>query len=282
MVTRRLPLLLCALAVSAVPATGPSMDAQCHDLADQWKERLATEKFDVVVAEPFVIAGNGGRASLEAFRDRTIVAAQQALNATYFKTPADRPIFILLFKDAGTYKALAKKWFNDNDVPHYGFYRHHDRTMLMNIATGGGTLVHELTHALIAPDFPNVPDWFNEGLASLYEQCTIDGKTITGLPNWRLAGLQKAIRTDALRPLTEMMEDDDFRNEDRVGINYAQARYLMLYLQERRQLPAFYKAFRDGHATDPTAVETLKKLIAPQSMDDFDKDWRKWVLTLRF
>ena len=37
----------------------------------------------------------------------------------------------------------------------------------MNIGTGGGTLVHELTHSLIAFDFPHVPDWFNEGLASL-------------------------------------------------------------------------------------------------------------------
>ena len=67
------------------------------------------------------------------------------------------------------YRRLAKKWFDEDDVPHFGFCRR-DGTMLMNISTGGGTLVHELVHALIRPDFPNVPTWFNEGLASLYEQ----------------------------------------------------------------------------------------------------------------
>ena len=41
----------------------------------------------------------------------------------------------------------------------------------MNIDTGGGTLVHEIVHPFIAANFPECPAWFNEGLASLYEQC---------------------------------------------------------------------------------------------------------------
>ena len=38
------------------------------------------------------------------------------------------------------------------------------------LATGGGTLSHELTHALMEADFPNAPGWISEGLASLHEQ----------------------------------------------------------------------------------------------------------------
>jgi len=167
-------------------------------------------------------------------------------------------------------------------VPHYGFYRHHDRTMLMNISTGGGTLVHELVHAMIAPDFPDVPDWFNEGLASLYEQSTFTGDTIKGLPNWRLPALQKAIRADTLRPLAELIEDDNFRDDKLEGINYAQARYLMQYLQDHQKLTQFYMAFRDGHLKDLTGLATLKATVAPQSLDDFEKSWRAWVLSLRF
>lgn len=259
-----------------------TMPEQCDDLAAAWKDRLLAERFEVVVAPPFVIAGNGGQATLTAFRDRTILAAKDALDAMYFKTPVDRPILIFLFADAPSYKKLARKWFNDTDLPHYGFYRHHNRTMLMNIATGGGTLVHELTHALIAADFPGVPDWFNEGFASLYEQCSINGKTITGHPNWRLAGLQKAIRDKKLRPIADMIQDDDFRNDERVGINYAQARYLMLYLQERKQLQLYYTSFRDARKEDPTGLETLKALIGPEKWKDFDREWQDWVLTLRF
>src|SRR5437764_1129850 len=84
----------------------------------------------------------------------------------------------------------------------------------------------QLTHALIAPDMPDVPSWFNEGLASLYEQSrfTPDGG-IRGLKNWRLPALQRAIREKKLRPLAELMADDDFYNDERAGLNYAQARY---------------------------------------------------------
>jgi len=281
--------LSCALVlllIGASPATRPTdITTLTQTLATDWSARLKEEKFHVTVAPPFVIAGNLTEAQLAGYRDRTILAAQKALTATYFKTPIDRPILILLFADPATYQRLADTWFHDKSVPHYGFYRHSDRTMLMNIATGGGTLVHELTHALIAPDFPDVPDWFNEGLASLYEQSQIDGNTITGLPNWRLPALQRAIQNKTLRPLAELIEDDDFRDDKLEGINYAQARYLMQYLQylqDRKQLPAYYVAFREGHAKDATGLATLKSLIAPKSLDEFEKDWRAWVLTLRF
>ena len=64
----------------------------------------------------------------------------------------------------------------------------------MNIATGGGTLVHEIVHPFVAANFPQCPSWFNEGLASLYEQSGEEAGHIHGYTNWRLAGLQKAIR----------------------------------------------------------------------------------------
>src|SRR5690606_31700250 len=162
---------------------------------------------------------------LAAYRDRTILAAQRALEAQYFDKRLDEPVLILLFESAGPYRAFAARHLNDENVPHYGFFRQQDNLMLMNVGTGTGTLVHELVHALIRPDFPGVPSWFNEGFASLFEQCTIDGRTITGLPNWRLAGLQRAIRADTLRPLTEMMRDADFYAPRHVGANYAQSRY---------------------------------------------------------
>src|SRR5438309_1027878 len=83
---------------------------------------------------------------------------------------------------------------------------------------------------------PAVADWFNEGLASLYEQSSVGDGTIKGLPNWRLPALQRAIRVGQLQSTAELISDLDFRAADRVGINYAQARYLMLYLQDHGQL----------------------------------------------
>jgi hypothetical protein len=176
---------------------------------------------------------------------------------------------------------LGLAWFGERDVPHFGFFRPHDRVMLMNVATGTGTLVHELTHALMAPDFPAVPDWFNEGLASLYEQSSVGDGTIKGLPNWRLPALQRAIRAGELRPTEQLIVDADFRSPQRVGINYAHARYIMLYLQERGQLQRFYRSFRDRSKDDHTGLATFKDLIAPQNIDAFDAEWQKWVLGLR-
>src|SRR5687768_4096139 len=184
----RQPMILCAalaLAVAFVaPAraeeTGvePTIEQKSRALLDQWKARFDAEGFSYAVSGPFVIAGDGGDRKIARYRDKTILAAARALKAMYFKARPDRPVLILLFESGRPYARLAKKWFKDDDVPYYGFFRRSDNVMLMNVGTGTGTLVHELVHALMAPDFPDVPDWFNEGLASLYEQCGIDGDEI--------------------------------------------------------------------------------------------------------
>jgi hypothetical protein len=263
--------------LAPAPATRPGIADKCERLLADWKPRFEEENFAAIVAPPFVIAGDGGLTRLHGYRDKTILAATRALQATYFQQHPQEPILILLFESEGPYKRLAKKWFGDNDVPHFGFFRH-DNIMLMNVGTGTGTLVHELVHALIKPDFPEVPLWFNEGLASLYEQCSLGGETITGLRNWRLPALQRAIREDRLRPLREMMQDPTFTRADLVGLNYAQARYLMMYLQEQGKLKRYYTAFRDNHRDDPTGVKMLEQLIAPQNLEEFETAWRVWVL----
>ena len=74
---------------------------------------------------------------------------------------------------------------------------------MLNLGTGTGTLLHELTHALADFDVPDMPDWLNEGLASLHEQCRFrndeQGPWIEGLVNWRLDALQAVVRQSRLR-----------------------------------------------------------------------------------
>lgn len=265
---------------AASPPTQPSIETKCDDLLAKWKPKLAAEHFAVTVSPPFVIAGNGGAGRLERYRDGTILPAVRALQKQFFSTPPSEPILILLFESEGPYRRIAKDWFGDENVAYFGYFRH-DRVMLMNVATGTGTLVHELTHALIAPDLANVPDWFNEGLASLYEQSqfTSDGG-IRGLKNWRLPDLQKAIHDNKLRPLTELMADNDFYNEDRAGLNYAQARYVLMYLQEKGTLQTFYKSLRENIKDDPSGAKTFEAHIKPQSLADFETQWRDWVTHL--
>ena len=274
-------ILLCLTAAGARGAEGP-VESKSRDLLDRWRRRFQEENFHYAVAGPFVIAGDGTQAQINRYRDGTILAAARALKATYFKKDPAEPVLILLFESRGSYARLAKKWFGDADVPHYGFFRRRENVMLMNVSTGTGTLVHELVHALIAPDFPRVPDWFNEGLASLYEQCSLGADRITGHENWRLPALQRAIRSGELRPLKELIEDENFYDPQQVGMNYAQARYLLMYLQDKGMLPEYYRRFRAGAEDDPQGLKTLLSLIDPKELGQYEKDWRKWVMTLRF
>src|SRR5687767_591896 len=82
----------------AAPATKPSTEKKARALADQWSARFAEEKFNHLVAGPFVLAGNSSRERLESYRDHTVVAAARALGAQFFTTPPDEPVLILLFE----------------------------------------------------------------------------------------------------------------------------------------------------------------------------------------
>ncbi len=186
----------------------------------------------------------------------------------------------MLLANHKTYVHWATRLFNDTDLPHFGYYRPGDRTLVMDISTGTGTLVHELTHALITYDFPKAPTWFDEGLASLHEQCVVGEDRITGKTNWRLEGLQEAVRSGRLRPLRDLVTKRDFRGR-LLGLNYAHARYFVMYMQERKVLRAFYAHFRGqtgGGGADVKAIEH----VFGRPLAEVDKSFVAWVRTLRY
>jgi hypothetical protein len=172
--------------------------------------------------------------------------------------------------------------FGEEPVSPFGYYSTKNQALIMNIATGGGTLVHEIVHPFVRANFPECPSWFNEGLGSLYEQSReVDGH-IKGMTNWRLAGLQEAIQNSAVvsfEKLTSQSDDDFYANKQP---NYAQARYLCYYLQERGLLVKFYHAFRANHAKDTTGYMTLQDVLGKPDMQKFQREWEQFVLKLRF
>ena len=151
----------------------------------------------------------------------------------------------------------------------------------MNISTGGGTLVHEIVHPFVAADFPQCPSWFNEGLASLYEQAGSRDGHIWGYVNWRLPGLQRAIRAPRCRhsPRLCATSTHEFYADPR-GTNYGQARYLCYYLQEQGELREFYRRFRSSVNEDPTGYKTLAAVLGETDMIGFQRRWEKYVLNL--
>jgi hypothetical protein len=268
---------------SATPTPQPSVhtarDFESH--VAELRRKLPSRQFTIVVEQPFVVVGDGGRAAVEASARETVKWAVDLLKRDYFTKDPSEILDVWLFKDADSYEKNRLALFGPGPDTPYGYYSPQHKALVMNISTGGGTLVHEIVHPFMEANFPGCPAWLNEGLGSLYEQSGEQGGHIRGFTNWRLPGLQKAVREGRVRSfktLTALSADDFYTKE--TGTNYAQARYLCYYLQERGLLVRFYREFLDNHATDPTGFDTLKKVLAVEDVDAFQKDWEKFVLGL--
>ncbi|MBL7133847.1 MAG: hypothetical protein ISS78_07100 [Phycisphaerae bacterium] len=269
--------------VETRPAKYPpeSLVRACNAEAEALRKRL-DGTFTIRVDPPFVSAGNMKADQLARYVRGSVLRPARAMWSSYFNAKPDKVITILLLADGKSYKTWAKKLFNDTDVPFFGYYTSASRTLVMNIDTGTGTLVHELTHALIVYDFPNLPTWFNEGLGSLHEQCIVGETRITGCENWRLPALQKAIADDTLRPLSDLVARRDFYGA-LCGLNYAQARYFVMYMQQQGVLKKFYTHFRKAHKAG-RPVDDVKAIehVFGRKLPQIEKAFVAWVKTLRY
>jgi len=292
---RRFPLVfvhvfaLCVFWFAVPQDVGGARQAGSHDNADferhveQLEKRLPDEGFTIVVTKPFVVIGDEEPAQVRRRAKQTVQWAIEKLKAAYFtKDPTDI-LDIWLFRDKESYERNAQKLFHVKPSTPYGYYSHADRALVMNIATGGGTLVHEIVHPFVAANFPECPAWLNEGLGSLYEQSGERDGQIIGYTNWRLSGLQRAIskrRVPSFKTLCSTTTQQ-FYEQDK-GTNYAQARYLCYYLQEQELLRKFYHRFRAAHEKDPTGYATLQAVLGRTDMDRFQEEWEAYVLKLQF
>lgn len=233
----------------------------------------------VLVRTPFVLAGDVSEAELEQHYRETIVTTARALFVNYFDREPDEPITIVICASDASYQTTAQLLDGNPRVAYSGYYERGDRRLVINAATGNGTLAHELTHALAHFDFPDMPEWFDEGLASLHEQSEFsdDGLRIIGRPNWRVRFLVPAIRGGTLQSLESLMSSRHVRSDEQ-AVDYAQARYLCLYLQQRNLLSPFYRKFRESASHDPTGQRALCRLFGVDTISDVDRDFQKWAL----
>jgi hypothetical protein len=247
-------------------------------------EKLPGDDFHIVVQYPFVVIGDEEKAVVQQRASSTIHWAIDRLKRDFFPKDPTHIIDIWLFKDKDSYETNVKALFDQEPHTRFGYYSPSKQAIVMNISTGTGTLVHEIVHPFMAANFPNCPAWFNEGLASLYEQCCDRHHHIWGLTNWRLPGLQDAIRSDEGLPSFESLcntTDHEFYTEDS-GTNYAQARYLCYYLQEHGKLISYYHEFRREQKNDPGGYRTLVRILGTPDMEEFHERWEEYVLGLEF
>lgn len=264
------------------PLTDADYTRHVNGLHGRIRAKLRSNAFSVVIQKPFVVVGDEGQALVQQRADDTVKWAVDLLKQDFFTKDPNEILEIWLFKDDESYRKNTRLMFGDSPTTPYGYYSRAHKALIMNIGTGGGTLVHEIVHPFIEANFPACPSWLNEGLGSLFEQCGSRDGHIHGYTNWRLPGLQQAIRENRVPSFKSLMEMNaqEFYNDGR-GVHYAQSRYLCYYLQQNGLLVKFYQQFVANQRDDPSGFKTLQNVLGVRDIDAFQEIWNKYVLALR-
>jgi hypothetical protein len=130
-----------------------------------------------------------------------------------------------------------------------------DLSMVIRTTGGVGSALHENSHLMLKLNYPDAAPWFDEGLASLYEQSRFEGDQLVGIPNWRGQVLTEfGYPSGASITLGQLMSMSyaqfHEKSELQQTLHYALARYFVLYVQDQGKLPALYHALRPPRAID--------------------------------
>jgi hypothetical protein len=244
------------------------------------KETLPKD-FTLTWEKPFLVIGNEAPDKVRSRGKDVVRWTRDLLLKDFFAKAPETLEEVWVFKDAASYTAASRKLFNTEPETPYGYYLSARRAMVMNIKPGYGTLTHELVHPFMHANWPEGPAWLNEGLGSLFEfPGERDGHFI-GQLNWRLPGVQAAIRDKTVPRISALVRTTEAQfYDDDSGVHYAMARYLCYWLQERGLLVKFVQRAQALKATDATGYQALEEVLGGPP-DGFQREWEKFVLALK-
>lgn len=259
------------------PAAAPVRQAVVPKTLPELRS-LAGADYLCIQRGEFLVASNLGPGEYEYLVDGVLEYCRTALNKTFFDRGAQKKMInIFIFRDYASYEEGLRRFLGMNPISPYGHYGHSQKYIVVNYETGPGTMVHELTHALMSEDFPEAPIWLAEGMASLYEHCRAEGEQLRGDDNWRLPELKDALARGRMIPLATLlsMNPQTFRTVQE-SLNYAESRYFCKYLEEMGLLSVVYKDFRANHAADPTGARCVARAFG-QPLDSVEASWHNWI-----
>ncbi len=222
-----------------------------------------------------------------------IGAIRQAIIQKYFQARRRDPVPLVVYASMGDerlggFLSQAMHFRARNELE--GYYEPLDHSLVLrkNCYDSGrprpwvlGTAAHELTHALIKPEFPNAPIWLDEGMASLQEEQDENGRP---LDNYRLYFLRAALdshRLPTVERLVNSANRDWFGNK--APLMYAVARYFCFYLESsvrsRNALIDVYRAMKESRTSGGAktrAREVLEKVTGMTTLA-LDEDFRRFL-----
>jgi hypothetical protein len=211
--------------------------------------------------------------------DKDIRHTVDAMSYNYVSELPDSITPVFLFKEYDSYKDFSVQTFglDEKDLSPFGFYKISKNIIVIRYVSWKGSTAHEITHSLIQYDFPEIPSWFNEGLAALHEKYIYKEGQMMGDFSWRIVALRRAFRENNYTYLNTLMEtnDDEFYST-RTSFYYAQARYLLMYVQSKGLLDNYYKLFRSTYDEDKTGIMQLEKILN-KPLPEIDEEFVEYV-----
>ncbi|NQD38100.1 hypothetical protein HPT27_13790 [Permianibacter sp. IMCC34836] len=174
-------------------------------------------------------------------------------------------------------------------------YRNDQSAVAMVTGVNTGTLFHELFHLSVRNGFGDIPQWLDEGIASLYEVSTFRQQELFGLVNWRgellkrfsrdIPPVAKVISSDWFPFDVQELERDrwqDGQSNRELAVQMAANRYFILYLQEQGKLTDVYRSFRDRDLdalADNPHQDALKRVeqVLGKPMSTIEAEFGAWL-----
>lgn len=156
-----------------------------------------------------------------------------------------------------------------------------DNSIVAWVNTGGGTLIHEMVHALLENEYKHAPQWINEGMASLYEEVS-DGDPIN---NYRLIYIQRLmLENKVCIKWTDLANIENYTeiNETNYNLFCAYSRYFCKFIYDtygQKTLSDLYKTMRDANITDATQQKTQIVTSLNKSEANIQLEWQNYLMT---
>jgi hypothetical protein len=167
----------------------------------------------------FVLIGAERGVDFDGAADLAQRAVDVYLGSIFARRP-DRAVSVYIVKSAAKFIELCDARFESGCEGDLGAYSRKTRDIIVNVGPGLPTITHELAHPLLQTDFPRIPAWFEEGIASLFEKPVFSPPgEIHGAKNWRygrlVAGLSSPARRRVLHvPAFFSLADEDLDHAD--------------------------------------------------------------------
>ena len=160
-----------------------------------------------------------------------------------------------------------------------GIYEHDIKRLIVRDL--GATLRHETMHAIHYRSMSRLgqlhPIWIQEGLCSLPETSDGGDDTVRPAPCWRTNSVKRLAKVGRLIKLETLATMDQRRfTRSRPLANYAMARAVFLWLDDRGVLRDWYAAYTAGYDDDPSGLDAMASVLEVER-SELDAAFRAWI-----